>query len=156
MAIVLEELGLTYETVFLDFGKGEHKAPEYTSKYNPNGRIPAIVDHKNNDFILWESDAVIMYLIARYDTTHRISFTPASGGDYFRQLQWLFFQSSGQGPYYGQAAWFTFYHPEKVPSAVERYQNEIKRVLGVLEGVLAKQEWLVADKCTVVDLSFIT
>ena len=75
--------------------------------------------------------------------------------DKMQQLQWLFFQSSGQGPYYGQAAWFTFYHPEKVPSAVERYQNEIKRVLGVLDGVLAKSEWLVAGKTTIADLSFV-
>lgn len=52
VAAVFEELGLTYESIYLDFGKGEHKAPEYT-KYNPNGRIPAIVDHKNNDFTLW-------------------------------------------------------------------------------------------------------
>lgn len=53
VAAVLEELGLTYESIYLDFGKGEHKAPEYTTKFNPNGRIPAIIDHKNNDFILW-------------------------------------------------------------------------------------------------------
>ena len=51
-AFVLEELGLTYESVYLNFNKGEHKAPEYT-KYNPNGRIPAIIDHKNNDYVLW-------------------------------------------------------------------------------------------------------
>lgn len=52
VAPIFEELGLTYESVYLDFNKGEHKAPDFT-KYNPNGRIPAIVDHKNNDFVLW-------------------------------------------------------------------------------------------------------
>ena len=52
VAIVLEELGLTYEPVYLDFSKGEHKAPDYL-KVNPNGRIPAIVDHHNNDFVVW-------------------------------------------------------------------------------------------------------
>ena len=51
-AIVLEELGLTYESVYLDFGKQEHKGPEYL-KINPNGRIPTIIDHHNNDFIVW-------------------------------------------------------------------------------------------------------
>ena len=51
-AIVLEELGLTYESVYLDFNSGEHKAPAYL-KVNPNGRIPAIVDHHNNDFVVW-------------------------------------------------------------------------------------------------------
>jgi glutathione S-transferase len=52
VAFVLEELGLTYESIYLDFGKGEQKADEFT-RYNPNGRVPAIVDHANNDFVLW-------------------------------------------------------------------------------------------------------
>ena len=52
VAMVLEELGLTYESIYLDFQKGEHKLPEHV-KYNPNGRIPTIIDHKNNDFVLW-------------------------------------------------------------------------------------------------------
>ena len=59
-------------------------------------------------------------------------------------------------PYYGQAAWFIVFHSEKVPSAIERYQNEVKRVLGVLESVLSKQKWLVADKFTIADLAFVT
>lgn len=59
-------------------------------------------------------------------------------------------------PYYGQASWFLVYHPEKVPSAIERYSKEIVRVLGVLEGVLSKQEWLVGGKCTIADIAFIT
>ena len=52
VAHVLDELNLTYETVYLKFDQAEHKAPEYT-KYNPNGRIPALIDHHNNDFVLW-------------------------------------------------------------------------------------------------------
>ena len=59
-------------------------------------------------------------------------------------------------PYFGQAGWFLFFSPEKIPSAIERYQKEIVRVLGVLESVLSKQQWLVGDKCSVADLSFIT
>ena len=59
-------------------------------------------------------------------------------------------------PYYGQAAWFSMYHAEKIPSAIERYQKEIIRVLGVLESVLSKQEYLVGNKLTIADLSFIT
>ncbi len=74
----------------------------------------------------------------------------------FHLTQWLFFQASGQGPYYGQAAWFIYFHAEKIPSAIERYTNEILRVLGVLESVLSKQEWLVGGKLTIADLSFIT
>jgi glutathione S-transferase len=59
-------------------------------------------------------------------------------------------------PYFGQLAWFNLFHPEKVPSAVDRYQKEILRVFGVLESVLSKQKWLVGDKMTIADISFIT
>ena len=52
VAIVLEELGLEYQPIYLDFQKGEHKAPEHT-QYNPNGRIPSLIDHKNNNFTIW-------------------------------------------------------------------------------------------------------
>ncbi|KZT01683.1 glutathione S-transferase [Laetiporus sulphureus 93-53] len=153
VAMVMTELGLTYESIYLDFDKGEIKAPAYT-KYNPNGRIPTIIDHKNNNFVVWESDAIITYLVEKYDTAHRISaVTPE---DKILQLQWLFFQASGQGPYFGQAIWFKVYHPEKVPSAVQRYQKEALRVIGVLDGVLQKQEWLVGGKCSVADMAFIT
>ncbi|KAI0685588.1 glutathione S-transferase C-terminal-like protein [Cytidiella melzeri] len=153
VAIVLEELGLTYETKFLDFQNGEHKAEGYT-KFNPNGRIPALIDHKNGDFVLWESDAIIVYLVDNYDTEHKISVSDTK--QKYEQLQWLFFQSSGQGPYFGQAFWFTFRHPEKIQSAQDRYVDEIKRVFSVLETVLAKQEYLVGGKLTVADLSFFT
>jgi glutathione S-transferase len=152
VAFVLEELGLTYETVYLKFDKQEQKAPEFT-KYNPNGRIPAIIDHYNNDFVLWESVAIMVYLTDKYDPEHKISVSDSD--EKYEQLQWLLFQASGQGPYFGQSAWFQFYHKEKVPSAVERYNNEIRRVLGVLDGVLSKQEYLVGGKVTIADLSFI-
>ena len=70
--------------------------------------------------------------------------------------QWLFFQASGQGPYYGQLAWFTNYHPEKIPSAVERYKNEVNRVCRVLDTWLADKKWLVGEKMSYTDLSFVT
>ena len=52
VAVVLEELGLSYETIFLNFDKLEQKAEAHT-KYNPNGRIPTLIDHHNNDFAIW-------------------------------------------------------------------------------------------------------
>ncbi|KAI0713200.1 thioredoxin-like protein [Fomitopsis betulina] len=151
VAFVLGELGLEYESVYLDLDTDEQKGAAHTT-YNPNGRIPTLIDHSNADFVIWESCAIMQYLVDRYDTAHRIS---VAGADE-HQLQWLFFQASGQGPYYGQASWFLVYHPEKVPSAIERYSKEIVRVLGVLEGVLSKQEWLVGGKCTIADIVFIT
>ena len=63
---------------------------------------------------------------------------------------------SPRSPYFGQVFWFMKYHPEKIPSAIERYQREIIRVLGVLERVLSARRWLVGDKCSVADLSFVT
>ncbi|EKM48581.1 uncharacterized protein PHACADRAFT_108699, partial [Phanerochaete carnosa HHB-10118-sp] len=142
-----------YQSVYLNFRKNEQKAPEFT-KYNPNGRIPAIIDHSNNDFVVWESNAIIQYIIDKYDKEHKLSIAPGTD-EYYTQLQWLYFQASGQGPYFGQAVWFSVAHPEKVASALERYQKEIKRVLGVLESVLSKQEWLVGGRMTVADISFV-
>ncbi|KAI0771071.1 glutathione S-transferase C-terminal-like protein [Trametes elegans] len=152
ISIILEELGLEYDNVPVNIQTGEHKKPEYL-KLNPNGRIPALVDHSNGDFTIWESGAIIIYLIDRFDKEHKLSV--ADEKEKYSLIQWLFFQASGQGPYFGQAVWFLRYHPERVPSAVERYQKEILRVFGVLDSVLSKQEWLVGGKLTVADLSFI-
>jgi len=152
VAYVLEELGLSYESVYLDFKTAEQKAPAYT-KLNPNGRIPTLVDHKNGDFTLWESCAILLYLVDKYDPEHKLSVSSES--DKYIQTQWLFFQASGQGPYFGQAAWFANFHPEKIPSAIERYQNEIKRVWSVLESQLKTRDWLVGNKMTIADASFI-
>ncbi|TFY68547.1 hypothetical protein EVJ58_g943 [Rhodofomes roseus] len=152
---VLAELGLEYESKLLDFNQQDHKAPEYTN-YNPNGRIPALIDHSNNDFVVWESNAIMLYLVEKYDIEHKISVSDSNdSNEKFEQLQWLFFQASGQGPYFGQAVWFMGSHSEKVLSAIERYQKETIRVLSVLDGVFSKREWLVGGKCTIADLSFI-
>ncbi|PIL28384.1 hypothetical protein GSI_09535 [Ganoderma sinense ZZ0214-1] len=166
--IVLEELGLDYHPVFLDFSKGEHKAEAHT-QHNPNGRIPTLIDHKNGDLTVWESDAILTYLADKYDPAHKLSFARAE--DKIHQLQWLFFQASGQGPYFGQAGWFLFFASEKLPSAIERYQKEVIRVLGVLEKALSSVPssasapapasahggvpYLVGGKASVADLSFI-
>ena len=106
----------------------------------------------------------VQYIIERYDTTHRLSFTPGTT-DYYQAKQWLFFQMSGQGPYYGQASWFSQvgrFHPEKVPSAIERYVNEVNRVTGVLEEQRLHQKekygtgpWIVGGKYSFVDISFL-
>lgn len=100
-----------------------------------------------------ESCAILAYLVNKYDTEHKIS--ASTEADKAKQLQWLFFQASGQAPYFGQYAWFSRYHHEKVSSAIERYRKEIDRVFGVLEGVFSTQEWLVAGKPTVADFAFL-
>ncbi|SPO01867.1 probable glutathione S-transferase Ure2-like [Cephalotrichum gorgonifer] len=153
---ILEELSLPYETVSIPGDK--IKEPEYT-KINPNGRVPAIYD-PNTDLTIWESGAITLYLIDRYDTDCKLSF-PAGSNDAYLAQQWLFFQASGQGPYYGQAFWFKVAHHEQLSSAKERYVKEINRVTGVLEGWLARQEvgsdgpWLVGGKLSYADLAFV-
>jgi glutathione S-transferase len=115
--------------------------------------VPAIQD-PNTNLTLWESGAIIEYLIDQYDTGNIISHSTFP--EKYHAKQWLHFQMSGQGPYFGQAAWFSHFHPEKVPSAITRYRNEIKRVTMVLDKVLGDREYLVGDKCTYADLAFVT
>jgi glutathione S-transferase len=154
--MVLEELGLPYEPIAV--GLGDVKNEPYIS-INPNGRIPAIHD-PNTDLTLWESGAIVLYLIDKYDTENKISFPKGSNESYLAE-QWLFFQVSGQGPYYGQSIYFKRYHHEKVQSTEDRFNKEINRVTGVLDGWLAKQEtgadgpWLVGGKFSYADLAFI-
>jgi glutathione S-transferase len=150
VAIILEELDLPYDTIVV--GKNELKEPAY-EKVNINGRAPAIQD-PNTDLTLWESGAIIEYLIDKYDKTQKLSFRAGSKESYLTK-QWLYFQVSGQGPYFGQAMWFMFFHPEKLSSAQERYKNEIFRVSSVLDRALENKDWLVGSKYTYADAAFL-
>ncbi|KAL1305408.1 hypothetical protein AAFC00_002295 [Neodothiora populina] len=151
VALMMEELGVPYETKYWDFAN-LHK-PDY-EKLNPNGRTPTIED-PNTGLTLWESGAIVEYLIDTYDKEGKFTYT--SSPEKYQLKQWLHFQVSGQGPYFGQRVWFSVYHPEKVQSAIDRYGGEIKRVFGVLDAHLKKTgaEYLVGDKYTYADLSFI-
>ncbi|WEW57792.1 glutathione S- transferase, nitrogen catabolite repression regulator [Emydomyces testavorans] len=151
VALILSELSLPYETIHIP--REEIKQPPFTT-LNPNGRLPALVDPNNDNLTIWESGAIITYLISEYDPNHTLSFAPHTKEHHLTQ-QWLHFQMSGQGPYYGQWFWFQNYHAEKVPSAIERYANEVRRVTGVLDEWLAERQFLVGDKCTFADLAFV-
>ncbi|RAL12382.1 glutathione S-transferase tpcF [Aspergillus homomorphus CBS 101889] len=161
VAILLAELGLPHEIIPLPLT--QVKDPAYVA-INPNGRLPAIQDPNNGDLIVWESGAIVEYLIARYDTAHKLSFAPGTP-EAAHATQWLFFQASGQGPYYGQAVWFKKFHPEPLPSALERYVKEINRVTAVVEGHLKREKekhaggdgpWLVGGRCSFADLAWIS
>lgn len=149
VAMVLEELNVPYEIKNIEFP--EMKQPPY-EKININGRVPAIED-PNTGITLWESGAIIEYLVETYDKEKNISFT-AGTPDYFHAKQWLHYQMSGQGPYFGQAVWFTMYHHEKLQSARERYVNEVRRVSSVINRALEGKEWLVGGKYTYADVAF--
>lgn len=158
--IILNELGLPYEVI--PVALEDIKRPAYTA-INPNGRLPAIQD-PNTGLTLWESGAILEYLIETYDRDHTISF-PAGTAEAWHAKQWLFFQTTGQGPYYGQAVWFYKFHHEKLPSAIERYVKEIQRILSVLDKVLAAEKekyggegggpWLVGNKVSYADIAFV-
>ncbi|KAK0646733.1 glutathione S-transferase Ure2-like protein [Cercophora newfieldiana] len=161
IAILLNELSIPYTAIPIPLS--DVKSPSYTA-INPNGRLPAIHD-PNTNLTLWESGAIILYLLSTYDPTHLLSFPPSTPESHLA-TQYLFFQVSGQGPYYGQAAWFKNFHHEQLPSATERYVNEVNRVTGVLERVLAEEKrkfpgveggpWLVGGRYSFADLAFVS
>jgi glutathione S-transferase len=152
VALILEELELPYVHQLVE-GPDIKKAPYV--RINPNGRVPSIED-PNTGIILWESGAIIEYLIETYDPQHTISPSSPGSKEYYEAKQWLYFQVSGQGPYFGQAVWFLNHHPERLPSAVDRYVNEIRRVSGVLDGALQDKEFLVGGRFSYADAAFLT
>lgn len=138
-SITLEELELPYELRVVDMSAGEQKQPWFTA-INPNGRIPAIVDRDNDDFAVFESGAIMIYLAEK---TGRL--LPADAKGRSRVIQWLMFQMGGVGPMMGQANVFTRYFPEQIPSVIDRYVRESRRLFEVLNGHLADQEYLAGD-----------
>ena len=139
VSIALEELGLPYTLKVLDLAKGEQKTPAFLA-INPNGRIPAIVDHEAGGFAVFESGAILIYLAEK--TGHLM---PADVQGRSRVLQWLMFQMGGVGPIMGHANVFFRYFPEKIQPAIDRYQGESKRLLTVLDGQLKDHEYLAGD-----------
>ena len=139
VSIALEEMGLPYELKVLDLSQGDQKRPEFLA-ICPNGRIPAIVDHTAQDFAVFESGAILIYLAEK--TGQLMPSDPAGRS---RVLQWLMFQMGGIGPMMGQANVFYRYFPEKIPAAIDRYQGECRRLFGVLDAHLAHHEYLAGD-----------
>jgi GST-like protein len=138
-SITLEEIGLPYKVRRIDFDKREQKEPWYL-KINPNGRIPAIVDHDNGGFAVFESGALMIYLAEKAG-----KLLPADVKQRSLVIQWLMFQMGGVGPMMGQANVFYRYAPERIPYAIERYQREVRRLLEVLDTQLAQNEFLAGD-----------
>lgn len=146
VAIILLELNSPFNTIFLDFNLGEQRAPEFVS-INPNARVPALIDHNNDNTSIWESGAIILYLVSK--CLKERGECALWSDNLIEQLQissWLFFQTSGHAPMIGQALHFRYFHSCPVPSAVERYTDEVRRVYGVIEMALAeRREALIMD-----------
>lgn len=140
VSVTLEETGLPYETRALKLNELEQKQPWFLG-INPNGRIPAIVDTDNGDFAVFESGAIMIYLAEKTGSP----LLPTDFNNRSRVLQWLMFQMGGVGPMMGQANVFFRYFPEKIQPAIDRYQGETRRLLGVLDSHLANHEYLAGD-----------
>jgi GSH-dependent disulfide-bond oxidoreductase len=145
VALFLEESGLEYETVPVDTRKGEQHSPEFL-KINPNAKTPAIVD---GDATIFDSSAILLYLAEK---TKRFlpENTPKARGELF---SWLFFVSSGVGPYSGQAYHFNAAAPEKIEYAINRYNFETHRHWKILDDRLAGRKYILGDVYSIVDMS---
>ncbi|MBB83355.1 MAG: glutathione S-transferase [Deltaproteobacteria bacterium] len=146
-SVTLEELGLDYTAHAVNLPKNEQKE-EWFLKLNPNGRIPVIVDREEGDFAVFETGAIMVYLAEK---AGRLLPTDAKGRS--ETMQWLMFQMGGIGPMMGQANVFHRYFPEKLPSVIDRYQNESRRLFEVIERGLEGKEWLAADQYTIADIA---
>ena len=142
-SIMLEECELDYQVHAINLGEKEQKQ-DWFLKINPNGRIPAMVDHDENDLAIFESGAILIYLAEK---TSRLlpSDTPETRAERSRVMQWLMFQMGGLGPMMGQANVFYRYSTEQIPFAIQRYQNETRRLLEVLDRRLSDEEYLAGE-----------
>ena len=148
--IALEEMGLPYKVIPVDIGKGDQFKPEFLA-ITPNHRIPAIVDPEGpggQPLALFESGSILIYLAEK---TGKLA--PADPAARYVCLQWLMFQMGGVGPMFGQHGHFHHYAPEKIPYAMDRYANEIRRLLGVLNKRLAQTEYLAGNDYSIADIA---
>ena len=140
-SVTLEELGLEYNVHHIDLATGAQKDPDYI-KINPNARIPTIVDRDNGEFAVFESGAIMLYLAEK---TGRLIPMDVKGRS--EVIQWLMFQMGGVGPMFGQLGFFYKFAGSEIedPRPLERYVNETKRLMAVLEKQLNGRDWIVGD-----------
>ncbi len=152
ISIALEELGLAYEAHRVDIGRSENLSPEFLS-LNPNGKIPAIIDPSGPDgapFGLFESGAILVYLAEK---TGRL--LPTDPARRYHTLQWVLFQMGHVGPMFGQLGYFHKFAGKEIADKrpLERYRDEVKRLLGVLETRLAGRQWIMDDEYGIADIA---
>jgi len=152
VSIMLEETGLPYEAHYVNIMTNESHDPAFTS-LNPNGKIPAILDPEGPDgepLALFESGAILIYLAEKTG-----QFIPAKAADRYRAIQWVMFQMGGVGPMFGQLGFFHKFagkdYEDKRPR--DRYVAEVKRLLGVMNRVLADRDWFMGDDYTIADIA---
>ena len=148
--IALEELELPYKVVPVNIGAGEQFKPGFLA-ITPNHRIPAIVDTDGpggKRFTLFESAAILIYLSEKCGG----KLIPSDPVGRYRCLEWMMFQMGGVGPMFGQYNHFANYAVEKLPYAIERYTNEVRRLHRVLDKRLGEAAWLAGDDYSMADI----
>ncbi|MBD9630615.1 glutathione S-transferase N-terminal domain-containing protein [Pseudomonas sp. PDM19] len=152
VSIMLEELGLPYEPHLVSFERNDQMSPEFLS-LNPNNKIPAILDPNGPDgkpLALFESGAILVYLADKTDSL----IAPGASGRY-ETLQWLMFQMGGIGPMFGQIGFFNKFagkdYEDKRP--LQRYVDESKRLLSVLDRHLEGRDWIMGERYTIADIA---
>ena len=151
-SIMLEETGLPYEPHLVDFGSNDQTTPEFLS-INPNNKIPAILDPEGpggKPLALFESGAILIYLADKSGL-----FLPEHGASRYETIQWLMFQMGGIGPMFGQLGFFHKFagkdYEDKRPR--DRYVEETKRLLNVLNLRLEGRQWLMGDDYSIADIA---
>jgi len=154
VSIMLEEIGLPYEPHLVDFNRSDQKTPEYLS-LNPNGKIPAIIDPDGpggKPLPLFESGAILQYLAEKTG-----KLLPVDAARRWEAIQWVYFQMAFIGPMFGQVGFFNKFagkdYEDKRPR--DRYVNESKRLLGVMESHLDGRQWFMGDEYTIADISML-
>jgi len=145
VALFLEETGTPYEAIPVDTRKGEQHKSEFLA-INPNAKLPAIVDR---DVTVFDSSAILLYLAEKTGKFLPAKTDKARG----ELLSWMFFVSSGVGPYFGQSVHFRNYAPEKIAYAINRYAFEAQRHAGILNARLGNQKYMLGDTYTIVDMN---
>jgi GST-like protein len=154
VSIALEELGLPYEAHMVNIMAGDTKTAEFTS-LNLNGKIPAIIDPDGpggKPLALFESGAILVYLS---DKTGRL--VPADPAARYETLQGVFWQMGGVGPMFGQVGFFHKFAGREIEDKrpLERYRDESRRLLEVLESRLDGRTWVMGDEFTIADISLL-
>jgi glutathione S-transferase len=159
-SILLEELkdayGTTYTTTPVDISTNVQKDPWFIA-INPNGRIPAILDHDHNGLSVFEGNAILSYLSRRYDKDNLFSFA-VDEDDYTRAEAWIGWQHGGVGPMQGQAGHFLRAAKEDSPWGIQRYVGETERLYGILDTHLAKDEnkgYVVGGRYSIADIALV-
>jgi GST-like protein len=144
VAVMLEECGLPYKTIYISIGEGRQHSPEFRA-LSPNGKMPVLVDHEPTDrgapLVVFESGAILVYLADK--TGQFLSAQPRPRAE---ALQWLFWQAAGLSPFFGQAVHFIRHAPaEARPYGRLRYLGEVRRHLGVLDKHLEGRDFIAGD-----------